>query len=76
MVGAMIFLWFVTCVGVIAYGLSNKAVTTLELPRWTSLAVVGAGCVMLMAMFGAMMYGSATDVSWFDNSGSVADRGD
>ena len=78
MVGWMSFLWFVTCVGVIAYGLSNKAVLTLALPRWTSLAVVAAGFSMLMAMFGLMLYAAATDVAWFDN-GSVnaeRDRGD
>lgn len=49
------------------YGISNGAVVTLGLPRWTSLAVVAVGFMMLMAMFVVMLFAAAADVSWFNN---------
>ena len=66
MLGPLILLWFVTSVGVVAYGVSNKAVLTLGLPRWSSFAVAGVGCAMLLFLFAGMFYGAATDVPWFN----------
>ena len=62
----LIFLWFVTSVGIMVYGASNGPVATLGLPRWSSVAVLGIGFVMLLVMFAGMLYGAATDVPWFD----------
>ena len=76
MLTGLIFLWFVTSVGVVAYGLSDKAVLTLQLPRWSSLAIAGFGCAMLLAMFAGMFYGAATDVPWFDGGNSFANQSD
>jgi hypothetical protein len=70
----MTFLWFISCVGVIGYGVSNGAVVTLGLPRWTSLAVVALGFCMLMALFTMMMFAAANDISWF-NTGDFNGRG-
>lgn len=72
MLGPLILLWFVTSVGIIAYGLSNKAVVTLELPRWSSFAVAGVGFAMLIVMFAGMFYGAATDVPWFNGGNPSA----
>lgn len=74
MIGGLAFAWFVTCFAVMGYGLSNGAVQTLSLPRWTSLAVVALGFVMLMAMFAFMLYGDAAGLSWFEGSGGGGDR--
>ena len=65
MAGFLTFLWFVTCLGVMGYGLSNHAVTTLHLPRWTSLSIAGLGFVMLMLMFGFLLLVAAQDINWF-----------
>jgi hypothetical protein len=65
--GALVILWFITCVGVIAYGVSNNAVHVLELPRWSSLAIVGVGFTMLMAMFALGLYAEVADVPWSQN---------
>ena len=77
MVGWLSFLWFVTCVGVMAYGLSNHSVDALRLPRWTSIAVAGLGFSMLMAMFAFSMVALAHDVTWFvgDGGGGGFGRG-
>jgi hypothetical protein len=63
--GFLAFLWFVTCLGVMGYGLSNHAVTTLALPRWTSLSIAGLGFLMLMGMFGFLLLVAAQDINWF-----------
>lgn len=67
MLGFLAFLWFLTCLAVMAYGLSNQAVLTLGLPRWSSLAVAGLGFTMLMAMFAIGLVASATDIPWLEN---------
>ena len=69
MLAGLVVLWFLTCFAVMGYGLSDGAVQTLGLPRWTSLVVVALGCLMLMAMFGFMLYGEAADLTWFENGG-------
>jgi len=71
--GGLAFAWFLTCFAVMGYGLSNGAVETLSLPRWTSLAVVALGFLMLMAMFAFLLYGDAADLSWFQDRGSGGD---
>jgi hypothetical protein len=63
--GFLAFLWFATCLGVMGYGLSNHAVTTLQLPRWTSLSIAGLGFVMLMMMFAFLLFAAAQDLNWF-----------
>lgn len=68
--GGLIFLWFLTCFAVMGYGLSNGAVQTLGLPRWTSLAVVGLGFLMLMSMFGFLLYSDAAGLEWFEGGGN------
>ena len=65
MIGFLTFLWFVTCFCVMAYGISNHPVRELRLPRWTSLAVITLGFVMLMSMFSFGLYAEATDIRWF-----------
>lgn len=75
MVGWLSFLWFVTCVGVMAYGVSNHPVDTLRLPRWTSLAVAGLGFSMLMAMFAFSIVALANDVTWFVGNDGGFGRG-
>jgi hypothetical protein len=64
MIGFLAFLWFVTCFCVMAYGISNHPVRELRLPRWTSLAVIALGFVMLMSMFAFGLYAEATDIRW------------
>jgi hypothetical protein len=74
--GGMAFLWFLTCFAVMGYGLSNGAVQTLGLPRWTSLAVVGLGFLMLMSMFAFFLYGDAAGLVWFEDGGNRDFEGD
>ena len=65
MIGFLAFLWFVTCFCVMAYGISDHLVRELRLPRWSSLAVITLGFVMLMSMFALGLYAEATDIPWF-----------
>ena len=64
MIGFLAGLWFLTCFCVMAYGISDHPVRELQLPRWTSLAVITLGFVMLMSMFAFGIYAEATDVPW------------
>ncbi len=70
MFGFTIFLWFITSLLVVGYGLSNGAVPTLKLPRWSSLAIVGAGACMLIVM-SAVMTSVSLDVVLFDSEVSL-----
>jgi hypothetical protein len=51
------------------YGISNHPVRELRLPRWTSLAVITLGFVMLMSMFALGLYAEAADVPWVRGPG-------
>lgn len=64
MLGLLGCLWFVTCFCVMAYGISDHPARELRLPRWTSLAVIALGFVMLMSLFAFGIYAEAADVRW------------
>jgi hypothetical protein len=62
MLFAIIALWFVMSLVVLCYGASNNAVAHLGWPRWSTPAIMGAGCLMFVAMFVAMGASVVTDV--------------
>ena len=70
-------LWFLTSLGVVAYGASNSANVVLGLPRWTSVGIVVAGCCMLLAMFTAMFVAAGTNVpgDWGSTNFGSGDTG-
>jgi hypothetical protein len=54
MLVALITLWFVMALIVLCYGASNSAVENLGWPRWSTPAIMAAGCVMVAVMFVGM----------------------
>jgi uncharacterized membrane protein YhdT len=54
MLVALITLWFVMALIVLCYGAGNSAVENLGWPRWSTPAIMAAGCVMVAVMFVGM----------------------
>lgn len=54
MIVALIILWFIVAMVVVAYGARNSAVAHLGWSRWTPPAIIGTGCLMIAVMFVAM----------------------
>jgi hypothetical protein len=62
MVVALIALWFIMALVVLCYGASNSAVVELGWPRWSTPAIMAAGCVMVAVMFVGMGLSVVTNV--------------
>ena len=62
MIFALIILWLAFALAVIAYGAGNSAVREFGWPRWTTPAIMGAGCLMIAVMFVAMAVSVVTNV--------------
>jgi hypothetical protein len=54
MLVALVILWFAMALILLCYGASNSAVVNLGWPRWSTPAIMAAGCVMVVVMFVGM----------------------
>jgi uncharacterized integral membrane protein len=62
MLVALITLWFVMALILLCYGASNSAVVELGWPRWSTPAIMAAGCAMVAVMFLGMGLSIVTNV--------------